>query len=140
MTTREIWDYRNTDTQLLTKLLIDTDWTSILDNDIETATSQLTNAIYDAVIATIPIIRRKQKSIKKTWITVDLKRNIRKRERLFKIAKHTLTEFNWDRWRYQKNLVTSLNRFLKIEYMKKEVKKLLEQKPNPKNTIKQCKD
>ena len=130
--TTEIWDYRNTDTQRLTNLLMDTNWDTILDNDIETATTQLINAIHDAATASIPIMRKKRNARKSPWVTVELKRNIRKRERLFKIAKHNPTEYNWDRWRYQRNLVTSLNRFLKSTYMRTEVNKLLDQKPNPK--------
>ena len=63
--------------------------------------------------------------------TVPLKQNIRKRDRLFKIAKQTQTTFNWDRWRYQRNLVTSLNRRLKDEHLQNQINKLVTQKFKP---------
>ena len=53
------------DAPLLTKLLMDadwtSDWTSILDNDVDTATVQFINAIHLAAAA-IPTRRQKLKS------------------------------------------------------------------------------
>ena len=54
------------DAPLLTKLLMDadwtSDWTSILDNDVDTATVQFINAIHLAAAAAIPTRRQKLKS------------------------------------------------------------------------------
>ena len=129
--TKTLWDYTNMDAPLLTRILMDTDWTSILDNDVETATTLFTNAIYNAAVATIPIKIKQVKSNNKPWVTAELKRHIRKRERLFKMAKQTQTEYNWDRWRHQRNIVTSTNKRLKNEYMQRQVRKLLAEKTNP---------
>ena len=63
-------------------------------------------------------------------MTTDLKRHIRKRDRLFKLAKEVQSNENWARWKYQRNLVTSINRRLKNEYIHREVQKLLQQKQN----------
>ena len=126
-----IWDYTNMNAPLLTKLLMETDWTSILDNDINTATTNFIDAIYRAATAAIPTKCKQVKANQKPWVTADLRKQIRKRERLFKIAKRNNTDYYWDRWRHQRNIVTSANRRLKNEYMQKEVHKLLAQKPNP---------
>ena len=124
------------DAPLLTRLLMNTDWKHILENDVETAAAEFVNAIYDAATTSIPTKYAKQKHNQKRWVNADLKRHIRKRERLFKIAKQTNTAYDWDRWRYQRNIVTSTNRRLKNEYMQIEVKKCLCKSPIHKNTTK----
>ena len=126
-----MWDYSKLNAPLLTRLLLDTDWTDILNNDIDIATDLFISAIHQAAIASIPTKRKTIYPQQKPWITSELKRNIRKRDRLFKIAKQTQNTFNWDRWKYQRNLVTSMNRRLKEEYVKNQVQKLLSQKLNP---------
>ena len=81
------------DTELLTRRLLDTDWTHILDNDIDTATTQFICALHEAAISSIPTINRKQKNNQKPWVTTELrKKNIRRRDRLFKLAKQKPTE------------------------------------------------
>ena len=126
-----IWDYSKLNSSLLTSLLINTNWTDILNNDIDTATDLFTSAILESASASIPIKRIKHHPQQKPWVTSELKRNIRKRDRLFKIAKRTQTSFNWDRWRHQRNQVTTLNRKLKEEHLHNQVQKLLTQKLNP---------
>ena len=128
--TLTIWDYNKMDVALMTRTLLDKDWTSITNKDINTATSEFIATLHDAASAAIPQIQIKRKKNDKYWMTADLKRNIRKRDRLFKLAKETQTDFDWARWRYQRNLVTSLNRQLKNEHMNREVNKLLSQKQN----------
>ena len=71
---KTIWDYSKTDTELLTRRLLDTDWTRILDNDIDTATTQFICTLHEAAISSIPTTIRKHKSNqtttktdKKTW-------------------------------------------------------------------------
>lgn len=98
-----IWDYSKLNAPLLTDLLVTTDWNDILDNDIDTATNLFISAIHTAASAAIPRKRKINYSQQKPWMTSELRRNIRKRDRLFKVAKRTETAFNWDRWRYQRN-------------------------------------
>ena len=89
-----VWDYQQLNAPLLTNLLQNTDWTHILDNDIDTATDLFISAIHNAAAASIPIKRKTKQSNQKPWATSELKRNIRKRDRLFKIAKQTPCDFN----------------------------------------------
>ena len=127
----EIWDYSKLNAPLLTTLLQNTDWTDILDNDVDEATELFISAIHQAAIASIPIKRKKLQPKQKPWITSELKRNIRKRDRLFKIAKQKQDAFSWDRWRYQRNYVTTINRRLKNDFYQNQVQKLLSYKQNP---------
>ena len=129
-TMKEMWDYSKLNAPLLTNLLMNTDWARILDNDVDTATTLFISALHEAAAASIPI-RRKRQQNQKPWITAELKRNIRKRDRLFKIAKQTQNEYNWARWRHQRNHVTTLNRQIKNEHYQTQVKQLLSQKHDP---------
>ena len=126
-----IWDYQKMDVDLLTNTLLNTDWSNILSKDIDTATSEFIAVLNNAASAAIPKRHLKQKRDNKSWITSDLKRNIRKRDRLFKLAKETQSDSNWARWRYQRNVVTTMNRRLKSDYIKAQVGKLLALKHDP---------
>ena len=77
-------DYSKLNAPLLTRLLLDTDWTDILNNDIDIATDLFISAIHQTAIASIPTKRKTIYPQQKTWITSELKRNIRKRDRLVK--------------------------------------------------------
>ena len=126
-----IWDYSKLNVSLITTLLQNTDWTHILNNDVDTATELFVAEINNAAVASIPIKRKAKPSRQKPWVTSELKRHIRKRDRLFKIAKQNQTDFNWQRWRYQRNLVTTMNRQLKDEHIQNQVQKLATEKRHP---------
>ena len=119
------------DAHLLTSLLLNTNWKRILSNDIDTATTHFIMTLQEAAAASIPLKRTRHDSQQKPWVTPELKRNIRKRDRIFKIAKRTQTNFNWERWKFQRNQVTSLNRQLKSNNLQRQVHKLTTQKHNP---------
>ena len=129
--TRQYWDYRQTDTEKLTRLLMDTDWDQLLDCDIDKATENLTNALLGAAKASIPIKITASKSNNKPWFNVDLKCQIRRRDRLFKIAKKRNTPQDWERWRRQRNLTTEMNQRLKTSHIQSEIKRLFEHKQDP---------
>ena len=56
-----IWDYQKMDIALLTRLLLNTDWTSILNKDTDAATSEFIATLHDAAAASIPKIHLKRK-------------------------------------------------------------------------------
>ena len=126
-----IWDYTKLDSDLLTRLLIDTDWEQILDNDLTTATNQFISAILSAAKASIPQTKIKARQRRQPWVTSELLRNIRKRDRLFRHAQKTHTSYDWDRWKYQRNMVTATSKRLKQLHIQKQVHKLLEHKRDP---------
>ena len=128
--TVQVWDYVNTDIDKLIDFLSRTDWDAMTDTDVDGATESLTNVLREAASRCIPVkeIRTRQD---KLWVTAELRRHIRKRDRLFKLACTRQTEYDWNRWRAQRNLVTSTNRKLKQDHLKHKVKILLENKKDP---------
>ena len=130
-TYKTIWEYNKMDAEKLTKILMETDWNSIIEKDIDTATVEFTSAILKAASKTIPTKTVPIRHRDKLWVTADLKRHIRKRDRLFKRAKKQQTEYDWKRWRDQRNLTTNLTKQLKKHYIETQVTTLLTNKQNP---------
>ena len=131
--TTQYWDYRQTDTDKLTRQLMDTDWDKLLDCDVDKATENLTEALLTAAEASIPLKVSTRKSINKPWFSLELKCQIRRRDRLFKIAKKRNTPLDWERWRRQRNLITETNQRLKTLHIQFEISKLLEHKRDPRS-------
>ena len=129
----QLWDYRNMDADKLTRLLLDTDWDGLLDCDLDTATDNFTDALLTAAKVSIPCRTITTKSNDKPWFTLELKREIRKRDRLFHIAKKRNTDHDWDRWRRQRNITTETNQRLKNLHIHKQVDKLLDSKKDPRS-------
>ena len=128
--TTEVLDYSNTDINALIQTLSKIDWDSITDRDVDEATEAFTATLLEAAYRCIPtkIIRIRQS---KLWVTADLRRQIRKRNRLFRQACSRQTEYDWARWRTQRNLVTSINRKLKREHIQQKVNILLSCRKDP---------
>ena len=64
-------------------------------------------------------------------VSSELKSHIRKRDRLFNIAKKRNTDYDWERWRHQRNLATETNRRLKDSHIQTQEAKLLQTKKDP---------
>ena len=126
-----VWDYSKLDPDLLTRLLQDTDWEDILNNDIDEATDKFIDALLSAAKASIPQKTVRHRHDQKPWMSATLTRNIRKRDRLFKQARNLQTEHAWERWKYQRNFVTSLNRQMKKQYIEDKVSMLISQRRDP---------
>ena len=127
----EYWDYKNMNTDGLTQQLLHTDWDTILNKSMDEATADFTAAILDAARRNIPTKRFKTKQ-DKPWVTAELRRQIRKRDRLFRIAKTCKTDNHaWTRWRTQRNAVTNLNRRLYDKHIHNKVTTLLHYKHEP---------
>ena len=127
---KRVMDYHNADIDSLAHVLSQTNWRVITDKDADGAAEAFTDALNDAAFRCIPnkVIRIRHD---KHWITADLRRQIRKRDRLFKLARSRDTEYDWARWRSQINLVTSVNRKLKNQHIQHKVNILLESKKEP---------
>ena len=116
---------------LLTELLIGTRWDDILDQDLDSATEDFTNTILNAASIAIPKREITVRSTDKSWVTGELRRCIRRRERLFRRAKRTDCPSDWDKWRRQRSATTDLNKRLKRSYLIKQSQQLISQKQNP---------
>ena len=126
-----IWDYSRLDSDLLIRLLLDVNWEEILNHDINEATESFINVLLDAAEKAIPRKVIHSKSHQKPWMSAELTKNIRKRDRLFKQAQRSNTKYDWDHWKYQRNMVTSLNKELKRQHIDNQVRKLLTYKRDP---------
>ena len=136
---KNVWDYSRLDAPRLTNELMTINWDDILRNDIDVATEQFSSAILSAANNAIP---RKVISIRswdKPWMNSDIKRLIRKRDRLFKTARSKEKKSKnsndikaaWDRWKHCRNEVTNLLRHSKSQYMRREALNLIQQKQTP---------
>ena len=128
---KEIFDFKNMDIDRLTNILMQTDWHAVLDNDVDEAVRQFTAALTEAAKMAIPIKRIPTGRDDKPWITSELMREIRKRDRLFRHAKRKQTESDWRRWRVQRNIVTNINKKLRDRHFKNKVEVLLRHKHSP---------
>ena len=54
-----------------------------------------------------------------------------KRDKFFRRAKQTQTTYDWNRWKYQRNIVTMINKRLKQQHIQYHVNKLLEHRRDP---------
>ena len=129
--TKTVWDYNNIDRDLFISKLQQTDWDEITDNNIHTAVSNFSDAILSAAKTAIPTKTLRSRSADKPWVNCELKRNIRKRDTLFRHAKKTGSDFDWHKWRQQRNLVTKLNKYLHSQFILSQVNKLVNKKQNP---------
>lgn len=128
---RDLWDFTRLNINKLVDSIQSVDWSSIISHDIEIATSEFTEAIMNAAREAIPIRTVTVKQNDKPWVTSELKKHIRKRDRLFKIAKRAQDSFHWNKWKEQRNYVTDLNRSLKDNYLQQQIHHLSESKQNP---------
>ena len=104
-----IWDYPKTNTDGLIAELSRTDWESITNENIDEAVESLTKTILHVAKLHIPTKTIKIRN-NKPWFSAELRREMRKRDRLFKLAQRNNTEIDWTRWRTQRNLVTNLTK------------------------------
>ena len=128
--TRQVWDFENTDIDSLVHILSRIEWDTITDRDVDEATEAFTETIRDAANRCIPTKTVKNRN-DKLWVTADLRRQIRKRDRLFRLARTRQTDYDWSRWKTQRNIVTNINRKLKKEHIQHKVDLLLESKKDP---------
>ena len=140
---RQMWDYEKLDSDLPTDTLLNTDWDTLLTGDVDKATQDITSTIISAAKMAIPtkVIRTGKRH--KPWMTNDLIRNIKKRDRLFKRAKQQQRDSDWQRWKTQRNYVTDLNKRNREHYIQAKVKCLLQNRQSPykyHNTLKELLD
>ena len=97
---------------------------------MDEATDALTSTILHAAEQCIPMKTIRAHS-NKPWLSANLRREMRRRDRLFRQAQRQQTERAWTNWRNQRNLVTNLNRRLKNDHLKQKVSALIENKKSP---------
>ena len=124
------WDYNNTNIEGLIDAVLGTNWDDIVDRDLDEAVDLLPSAILHTAENFIPTKTIKLRN-DKPWLSAELRREMRKRDRLFRQARRLNSDQAWSRWRNQRNLVTSLNRKLKNEHLRHNIDVLIENKKSP---------
>ena len=134
---RHIWLYDKGDYTKYRRLLNDTDWNQILlTPDLNETVNKVTDVIIESAKAAIPnktvIIRPEEPK----WINCNIKRQIRQRKRLFKIAKRRNNAITWTKFRQKRNAVTTLIRNAKQKYNEKLASDLKDSTLNSKSWYK----
>ena len=131
---RDIWDFRNVNTFDLNHALSLNDWGLLFDTafDIDYIYDIWFKTVNDVVKRYIPlksvVIRPRDKS----WMNGEVRRAIRKRDRLLHIHNIRRSDSSWESYRRQRNFSTNLTRSAKQIYYDKLNKDLGNPKINSK--------
>ncbi|KAK3105198.1 hypothetical protein FSP39_019583 [Pinctada imbricata] len=122
---RKIWVFNNTNFEQYRNKLSSIDWTPILlEENIDKSAEKITNCILQTATETIP---NKYITVRKNdlpWINNSIRKLIRKRKRIHKLAKQTNTTENWSKFRQIRNKCIGLIRTSQVEYFEKLSEKL----------------
>ena len=105
--TRHIWNYDQVDFQLLRTKAAETDWASLRDDNLDTYTTNISNRILLIAKRCIPNRVVRIKPSDPPWLTLRIKKIIRKRKRAYQKAKITNSPAHWA-FKRIRNKVTSM--------------------------------
>lgn len=123
---REIWNFNNVDTINLNKELLGTKWHPSLENATDI------DEVYDVWFTLFRTIIEKYIPLKsviirhrdKPWMNSEVRRAIRKRDRLLRTHNRKLSGYSWESYRRQRNFTTNLIRLTKKRYYQRLNKEL----------------
>ena len=117
---RTMWDFKNADFDLFRNILSNTNWDFIdVSNDINHITDVFTEKFMKAAKIAIPNKQCYVRGKDKPWMHNEIRKQIRKRRRIHRLAKRMNTPEQWHIHRIQRNKVTSLIRKSKEQYYNK---------------------
>ncbi|MCG7878660.1 MAG: reverse transcriptase domain-containing protein [Candidatus Thiodiazotropha endolucinida] len=130
---RHIWLYDRGDYNEYRHKLTQVNWDQVfVSNNINECADKLTDSILKAARATIPNKTVTIRPNEPEWINAQIKREIRKRKRLFKNAKRKNTTASWNKFKQKRNEVTLLTRNAKKQYKDKLINDLINSNTNSK--------
>ena len=121
---RHIWSYDKGNYDMLRDRASSIDWGSLQDDDIDIYSNNINNAINSIATECIPNKHVQIKPLEPPWISLSLKRHIRKRKRAYKRAKRTNLELHWKLFKKIRNKVTKMIRESKESHYDKIADKL----------------
>ena len=123
---REVWNFSNVDVSALNKEILETDWNPLLNNvyDIDHVYDVWISQFRDIVKKYIPLKLVTIRPTDKPWISGEVRRAIRKRDRLLRIHNARQTAHSWESYRRQRNFATNVIRQAKKRYYQNVNKKL----------------
>ena len=118
---RKVWNFKNIDSSALNNALLNANWDEIFGDtscDIDTLYENVFSLFVSIVESFIPrrnVIRPSDKP----WMSNEIRRAIRKRDRLLRVYSRVKLDCAWERYRVQRNTVVSLIRLTKMNYNSK---------------------
>ena len=122
--TRHIWMYNNENFGLLREKASSIDWRALENDDISLYASNLNSTILSLTKECIPNKSIRVRTSDPPWITTLLKRQIRKRKRLYRKAKQTNLERHWIKFRQLRNETNTMIRNSKQQFYDNIAEKL----------------
>ncbi|XP_045206258.1 uncharacterized protein LOC123558446 [Mercenaria mercenaria] len=121
---RLIWEYDRGDYDSLRDAVKNHPWDNYIDVDINTYANKVITTISDLAKQNIPNKTIKVRPLDVPWMTNDIRRNIRKRKRLYRKARITSTQHYWQKFRTVRNETILMIREAKSNYFLKLSDKL----------------
>lgn len=123
---RKIWLYDSRDYDTFKQYLSDVDLYSLISsNNVNDLTANITHAILDAVELCIPSIIITVRKHQPQWLTSNIRKLIRKKNRIHRKAMHSNSPSDWNKFRRIRNNVTNLVRKSKEEHTNDLIKKII---------------
>ncbi|MEW8542945.1 MAG: endonuclease/exonuclease/phosphatase family protein, partial [Candidatus Thiodiazotropha sp.] len=122
--TRHVWLFDQGNYDLLRQKTLETDWNNFKSTDINRYTETVTEQLIEIAKQCIPNKLIKVHPTEPQWITNDIKRQIRKRKRLYKRAKGTNDPDLWRKFKKLRNETFDLIRKTKQLHIKNLADKL----------------
>lgn len=122
--TREIWQYDRGNYEQLRRKVLDFNWNSLKNNDINLYASAFTGQLYSMVKESIPnrLVTVRPQDL--PWINGNIRKQMRKRNRLYKRYKRNKTPDNYSAYKKLRNEVIKLLRQSKKDYINSLASKL----------------
>ncbi len=128
----EIWNYDEGNYTAIKRALINTNWDTLISNNVEESTANITDHILHLCKEFIPHRTILVRQSDPAWITTDIKRKIRKRNRHHAVAKQTNNQNHWTRFRATRNEVIEEIRNSKKNFLIKTALRLRDGNITPK--------
>ncbi len=111
---RKVWYYNRADFNRLNELILTTDW-SFISNDIpiDTACEQFHSKLLELLHTCIPNNLVTVRTNDKPWYNSDIRRTSRQRDRQKKIAIHSKTPYDWNKYKHLRNTVNNMKKYAK---------------------------
>lgn len=115
---RIVWDYKNGDYESMNQRIRDTNWDNIINeaDDVHTACSKFTSEFLKIAEDCIPKREITIRCNDKIWFDSQLRREIRKRDRLRKTFLKHKTQVNENKFKNQRNRVNNLKKQAKQKF------------------------
>ena len=113
---RHVWLLDKGDYDKLRRLVADFNWESIMDDDIDTYTSNITSTIIELSKHCIPYKKVCIRDHEPPWFNNNIRLHIRRRKRAYRKARGSNSEHSWERFRTLRNETTYLIKTAKHKY------------------------